>query len=255
MQRAFVLARRVARSEKMTKAEWDEFLPIIYHIWSLLSERGDDHVRGIRKAQDESEESWEDFANRLCEDSGLCRKTITRKIMEYRESVLKLSPFKSAPKTDGATTETEGKISEPIVDSDLSSIPHESAEAIHRMDVSIANFERPSEGASAEYSSEEILHHDDQTDWSSDSENGDDECALKPGNRSALTECVILNCDLQFNAVLAGLSASEKAKVLDYLTKHLVQRYLGVDRGDGEIKAGVEYIPPAPPQLRKEWLC
>jgi len=78
---------------------------------------------------------------------------------------------------------------------------------------------------------------------------------LKPRNRTALTECVILNCDLQFNAVLAGLPPSEKAKIFDYLTKHLVQRYLGADRGDSEIRAGVECVPPAPPRLRKEWLC
>jgi hypothetical protein len=242
----------VAAADANAEQEMAKLIPMLARLRDHKSIRGRDHQRGQRNVG----QKWGDYLEEFRVRTGIkrCSRTITRQLDEFSAANSEKKPddrMQKAPKPAKKSTKKPDKsdVSEPVSPSD------QDEQASHRIDASSANFECPSEVVSTEHTSDAILHHGEEPDWSSDAGHGEGECALKPGNRSALTECVILNCDLQFNAVLAGLPPSEKAKILDYLTKHLVQRYLGADRGDGEIKAGVEYIPAAPPRLRKEWIC
>jgi hypothetical protein len=197
---------------------------------------------------------WGDYLEEFLVRTGIkrCSRTITRYLDEFSASNSEKrpdDPMQKAPKPTKKSTQKPDEVNV----AELVSQSDQDEQASHRIDASSANFECPAAVVSAEHTSDAILHHGNEPDWSTDAKHREEECALKPGDRSALVECVILNCDPQFNAVLAGLPPGEKANTFDYLIKQLVQRYLGDDRGDGEIKAGVEYIPPAPPQLRKEW--
>jgi hypothetical protein len=240
----------VAAADANGDQEMAKLIPMLAKLRDHKSIRGRDHQRGQRNVG----KKWGDYLEEFRARTGIkrCSRTITRQLDEFtaRNSEQQAEgPMQDAhkPAKKSAKKPDEGDVAEAVAQSDRDE------QASHRIDASSANFDCPSETA-AEYPSDLNLHPEDELDWAPDHKENEVLCTLKPGDRCALVEWVILNCDPQFNAVLTGLSTMEKANTLDYLTKQLAQRYLGVDRGDGEVKAGVEYIPPAPPRLRKEWL-
>jgi hypothetical protein len=128
-------------------------------------------------------------------------------------------------------------------------------ECSHRVTAPVAKFERRLDHVGIDNPNDELDDEEEEPDWASPVEEDQSLSALKPGDRSGLVDYVIDKCGRAISAVLAGLTPSDRVAVIEFVVKRLIQSFCAASRGDGQIEISVNYLPPPPPHLRKDWDC
>jgi hypothetical protein len=131
----------------------------------------------------------------------------------------------------------------------------QAAECSHRVTAPVAKFERRLDDVYIDNPNDELDEEEEEPEWASPVEEDQRLSALKPGDRSGLVDYVIEKCGRAISAVLAGLTPSDRVAVIEFVVKRLIQSFCATSRGDGQIEISVNYLPPSPPHLRKEWNC
>ncbi len=235
-QAALAQGMIVATAQGELEAQWDTLLPLLHDIWSHMSQRGDHYIKAQTKGEGTGPQtSWNKWSDNFCALTGLHRKTLQRRVMAYRNCLLGSQPQNTV--TPKLATKSEIAV------------------ASHGVSAPTTNYERrPSPGAADALRNDDV-DDEDHSDWHSVPEEDRDPSQLKPGDRSGLATHVVSRCAKAFSAVLAGLSPRAKLDILDYVFRHILQCYFAPGHGDGEVALTLTYIPPKPPQLRKEWHC
>jgi hypothetical protein len=256
---AYAQGRIVAAAEGKLDAEWEILLAMLEEVWSHKSERGSRHIKGRGKRQRGRLSKWESWLRDFAKDNGLSTRSVRRNLQAYRERLSGARPQKAAApakapnQKDKAVVPADANEHVPVSDGEPDA--PQAAECSLRVTAPIAKFERQPSAGSTDFFCDEATHEDDELDWPPVSAEDQSLPTLKPGDRSGLADYAINKCGRAISTVLAGLTPNDQISVIDHVVKRLIQNFCATSRGDGQIEISVNYLPPPPPHLRKDWDC